>query len=86
MKVSGTLVTGMPRAVAAATSTESTPTMPSEITRQRSRPSIMRFVMRRAFTYKASASRAARMKSSSLPGGISTISAPIGSSASISLS
>ena len=48
MNVSGTLVTGMPRAVAAATSTESTPTMPSEMTRHRSRPSIMRLVMRRA--------------------------------------
>ena len=47
MNVSGTLVTGMPRAVAAATSTESTPTVPSAITRQRSRPSIMPFVMRR---------------------------------------
>jgi len=50
MKVSGTLVTGMPRAVAAATSTESTPTVPSAMIRQRSKPSIMRRVMRRAFT------------------------------------
>ena len=47
MNVSGTLVTGMPRAVAAATSTESTPTLPREITLQRSSPSMIRLVMRR---------------------------------------
>ena len=32
MKVSGTLVTGMPSLVAASTSTESTPTLPSDTT------------------------------------------------------
>ena len=38
MKVSGQLVTGMPFAVAAATSTESTPTLPSAMILQRSQP------------------------------------------------
>jgi len=39
------LVTGMPRAVAAAMSTESAPTLPSVMTLQRSRPSMMRLVI-----------------------------------------
>src|SRR5213079_902186 len=47
MNVSGTFVTGTPRAVAAATSTESTPTLPSAITWHRSRPSMMRLVIGR---------------------------------------
>ncbi len=84
MKVSGTLVTGMPLAVAAATSTESTPTLPSVITLQRSRPSMMRLVIGRPLAYSASASRAAATNSSSLLAAISTISAPIGVSASSS--
>ncbi len=46
MKVSGTLVTGMPRAVAALTSTESTPTLPSVITLQFSSASMMVLVIR----------------------------------------
>ena len=41
IKVSGTLVTGMPRAVAASTSTESAPTLPNEITLQFSKLSII---------------------------------------------
>jgi len=49
MNVSGTLVTGMPRAVAASTSTESTPTLPSAITLHRSSPSMRRLVTRRPF-------------------------------------
>src|SRR5437588_584147 len=84
MNVSGTLVTGMPRAVAAATSTESTPTEPSEITRQRARPSMIFVVILRPLAYSASASRAAATKSSSPLASISTISAPSGRSASSS--
>ena len=84
MNVSGTLVTGMPLAVAAATSTESTPTLPSVITLQRSRPSMMRLVIGRPLAYSASASRAAAANSSSLLAATSTISAPIGVSASSS--
>ncbi len=45
MKVSGQLVTGMPRALAAATSIRSTPTLPMDITRQRVRPSMIFLVM-----------------------------------------
>ncbi len=45
MKVSGQLVTGMPRAVAAFTSTLSTPTLPSVITLQFSRPSMIFLVI-----------------------------------------
>src|SRR5437867_7323350 len=66
MNVSGTLVTGIPRAVAAATSTESTPTLPRAITLHRSRPSMMRLVMGRPLAYRASASPAALAKSSSV--------------------
>ena len=40
MKVSGQLVTGMPRAVAAATSTRSTPTLPRAISLQLGRASM----------------------------------------------
>jgi hypothetical protein len=47
MKVSGQLVTGMPFCVAASTSTESTPTLPSAMILQRSRPSIIFLVIRR---------------------------------------
>ena len=47
IKVSGQLVTGMPFAVAASTSTESTPTLPSEMILQRSSPSIICLVIRR---------------------------------------
>jgi hypothetical protein len=47
MKVSGQLVTGMPLAVAAATSTESTPTLPSAMILQRASPSIIRLVIGR---------------------------------------
>ena len=43
MKVSGTLVTGMPRAVAALTSTLSTPTLPSVMTLQFSSASMTVF-------------------------------------------
>ena len=43
MKVSGMLVTGMPRAVAALTSTLSTPTLPSVMTLQLSNASMMVF-------------------------------------------
>ena len=46
MKVSGTLVTGMPRAVAAFTSTLSTPTVPSVMTLQFSSESIIALVIR----------------------------------------
>ena len=84
MKVSGTLVTGMPFAVAAATSTESTPTLPREMTLQRSSPLMMPLVICRPLAYSASASRAALTNSSSVPAGISTISAPSAPSASIS--
>ena len=45
MKVSGTLVTGMPRAVAAFTSTESTPTLASAMTRHFSSESMIPLVM-----------------------------------------
>ena len=41
MNVSGTFVTGMPLAVAAAMSMESTPTLPRAMILHRSRPSIM---------------------------------------------
>src|SRR5205085_8583815 len=46
MKVSGTLVTGMPRAVAAFTSTLSTPTVPSVITLQFSSASMTALLIR----------------------------------------
>ena len=45
MKVSGMLVTGMPRAVAALTSTLSTPTLPSVMTLQFCRLSMIVFVI-----------------------------------------
>ena len=45
MKVSGMLVTGMPRAVAALTSTLSTPTLPSVITLQFCKLSMIVFVI-----------------------------------------
>ena len=45
MKVSGTLVTGMPRAVAALTSTLSTPTVPSVMTLQFSSASMIVLVI-----------------------------------------
>ena len=47
MNVSGTLVTGMPLVVAAAMSTESTPTLPSAMILQRSSPSIIFLVIER---------------------------------------
>ncbi len=46
MKVSGQLVTGMPRLVATSTSTESTPTEPSDTTFSFLPASITRAVMR----------------------------------------
>jgi hypothetical protein len=45
MKVSGMLVTGMPRAVAALTSTLSTPTLPSVMTLQFSKASMIFLVI-----------------------------------------
>ena len=86
MKVSGQFVTGILRAVAASTSTESAPTLPSEMTLHRSRLSMISLVMRRPRAITASASRAPAMNSASLVAAISTISASIASSASISRS
>ena len=47
MKVSGQFVTGMPRAVAAFTSTLSTPTLPSTMARQRSGSASTTFFVKR---------------------------------------
>ena len=85
MKTSGTLVTTMPASVAASTSTVSAPTLPSPITLQFRRPLMMAAEMRRLRAMSASASRAAAMNSSSVFAGTSTISAPMGSSASRSM-
>ncbi len=86
MKVSGTLVTGIPRAVAAAMSTESAPTLPNEMTLQFSRASMISLVMGRPRAKMASASLAPAMNSASVLAGISTISASMGPRASISRS
>ena len=87
MKVSGTLVTGMPRSVAASTSTWSVPTLPKAITLQFSRPSMTaRLIGTPLPPMMASAWRAASRNSSSVVAVTCTISAPMGLSASISYS
>ena len=77
MNVSGTLVTGMFRAEAAATSTASAPTLPREMTLQLFRLSMMFLVMGRPLAMSASQSCADSINSSSVAAGISMISAPI---------
>ena len=84
MKVSGTFVTGMLRAVAAATSTVSAPTLPSAMIRHFSRPSITLALMGLPRAISASQSRAFSMNSPSLSASISTISASMADRYSIS--
>ena len=75
MNVSGTLVTGMFRAVAAPTSTVSAPTLPSAITLQFCRFSMMFAVILSPRAMSASQSFTCSMNSPSLAASISTISA-----------
>ena len=77
MKVSGTLVTGMLRAVAAAMSTLSAPTLPSAIILQFSRPSMMASDILLPRVMSASQTFACSINSPSLEASISTISASI---------
>ena len=83
MKVSGTLVTGIPLSVALAMSMPSVPTLPTAITLHLSSPS-MTVAVRPWPEIMASASRASLRNASSLPASATTISAPMGANASSS--
>ena len=77
-------MTGIPFAVAAFTSTLSAPTLPSEITLQFSKASMIFLVIGRPLAITASASLAEAINSSSVAASTSIISASIESSDSFS--